>query len=86
MGTIGVHAAHSGKARVQSDKHVETLSFPDLTDDEAIRTHAKCLLHEASQRNLAMALEVGLPTLQTNDVTQGKLKFKDFLDSHDPFA
>jgi hypothetical protein len=86
MCTVGVDAAHTGKARVQRNQHVETLGLPNLSDNQPVRPHPEGFLDEAPQRYFAVPFEIRLPALQAHDVAQGELELENFLYGHHPLT
>src|SRR5262249_41705737 len=67
---VGVDRRHrslvTGVHRLQ---HVERLARPDLADDDAVRPHAQRVLDQIPLADLALALDVGGPRLEPDDVT-----------------
>ena len=75
-----------GNAAVEGDEQVEALLLTHLPDDDPRRTHAQRLLDEPSQRDLAGALEAGLPALHRGDVALRDLQLEDLLARDDAFT
>ena len=73
-GGVGVDRAHARQTAVQGDEEIQALGLAHLPDDDARGPHPQCLLHQASQGNLAGAFEARLPALHRCDVAQGDLQ------------
>jgi hypothetical protein len=61
-------------------QHVEDLGATNLADDDAVGTHPQGVADQFAQRDLAPALDVGRPGLETDDVRAGEPKLGGVLD------
>jgi len=68
------------------DEQVEALLLPHLADDDAAGPHPQRLLDQASQRDLAGALEVRLPGLHRDPVRQVEPQLEDLLAADHPLS
>ena len=76
----------SDSSHIQRDEQVEALLLADLTDDDARRPHTQRLLHQATQLDLAGALEIRLAALQRDDVRQRDPELEDLFRRDHAFA
>ena len=83
---VRVEGAHSWYSTIKSDQEIEAFRLPDLTDDEAARSHSECLFHQTSEGNLPGAFEIRLPGLHRHDIGQLQLEFEYFLHGHRALA
>lgn len=72
-----MNGAHSREAGVECHEHVKALGFADFADNQAIGAHPKRFFDEPPHGNLAGTLQVGLSTLQADDVAQRELQLKN---------
>ena len=72
----GVHRLH----------HVERFRPADFADDDAVRPHPQRVAQEIALADLAVALEIGGPRLQRDDVRLLQLEFGSVLDGDDALA
>ena len=75
-----------GKPGVERDEQVEALGLAHLADDDARGPHPQGLLDQPTQRDLAGALERGLPALHRGDVAVRDAQLEDLLAGDDPLA
>ena len=61
--------------RIHGLEEVECFGSADLADDDALRTHAKAVLHEIAHGDLARAFEVRRTCLKTDHVRLLQLQF-----------
>ncbi len=80
---VGVDRRRTGHAGVEREEEVERLGVADLTDDESIRPHAQRFFHEATECDLAGALQTRLPALQRDDIRRVDGQFERLLDGDD---
>ena len=64
-------------------EHVQRLAAADLADDDAVRTHAQRVAHEAPDRHLAAALDAGRTRLEPDDVGLDEPQLGGVLDRHE---
>ena len=84
--TICVKRAHTRQPAVEGDEQVERLSFAHLTDDETVRAHAQCLLDEAAQADLTVALEIRTAALHGDAVGGAEVELERLLHRDDAFV
>ena len=73
-------AVMAGGHRLQ---HVEDFGAADLADDDSVGAHPQTILDQVALRDLALALEVGRPGLEPNDVRLLERQFGGILDGDD---
>ncbi len=86
-GRVGVHgrqrAVVAGVHRLQ---HVERLAAAALADDDPVGPHAQRVADQVADGDRALALDVGRPGLQPDDVVLLQLQLDGVLDGDDPLA
>ena len=75
-----------GQPGVEREQQVEALLGAHLADDDPARPHPQALLDQVAQRDLAGALEPGLPGLHRHPVGVREPQLEDLLGRHDPLA
>ena len=70
-------------AGVHRLEHVERLAAADLADDDAVGPHAQRVAHQVAGRDLALALDVGRPALEPDDVPLLQPQLGRVLDGDD---
>ena len=73
-------------ARVERLQHVEGLGTSHLADDDAVGPHPQRVDHEVTGRDLALVLDVGLASLETDHVVLIEDQLGGVLDGHDPLG
>ena len=73
-------------ARVHRLEHVERLGAADLSDDDAIGTHAQRVPHEIPDGDCPFSLDVRRPSLEPEHVALIELQLGGILDRHDPLV
>ena len=79
-----MHRAHPGQAGIQRDQQVERFFLPDLTDDHPARPHPERLLHQPTEPDLAVPLQIWLPGLHGDHVGQVRPELEDLLAGDHP--
>src|SRR5690606_28785190 len=81
---VGVQRAHRAVvAGVHGLQQVERLRSAHLADDDPLGTHAQAVAHQVAHGDLALALKVGRPGLQPDDVRLLQLQFGRVLAGDD---
>ena len=71
----GVHCLH----------HIKCFLTPTLANNNAIRAHAQCILHQLSLSYFTLAFEICRTRFQTANMWQLQLQFGGILDRDKPF-
>ena len=86
-GRVGVHGGQRAVvAGVHRLEHVQGLAAAALADDDAVGPHAERVAHQVADGDRALALDVGRPRLQPDDVLLLELQLDGVLDGDDPLA
>ena len=64
-------------------EHIHDLGAPDLTHNNAIRTHPQTIADQFSLADLPFAFDVGRTGLQADDIMFLQLEFGGVLHRHD---
>ncbi len=73
-------------AGIHGLEHVERLGASALSDDDPVGPHAQGVAHQLADGDGALALDVGGPRLQGDDVLLAELELRRILDGHDPLV
>ena len=87
LGAVGVDGGERAVvAGGHGLEHVEGLAAADLADDDAVGAHAQRVADQVADGDPALALDVGRPGLQADDVLLLELEFGGVLDGDDALA